>query len=200
MFKQINRFADYSCCANRFVVATAVVDAEEVFVASSPFVLSLNAAVSPNNKINLYNASTGVCVTGVVPAGPATTLWPAAMVYNLELSKLFVLYYPFTGSITNAQVWSFTVTATNISSGVLVYNDVGGDIATTSATPAALAGDITYGTLDGAGFLLVGTSANSVIRLNYDSLLGTATKEAGPPLIYNSIYSQTVSSVLVVPN
>ena len=162
-------------------------------------VVSSNTVATPNNKLNLYNAPSGACIAGAAPAGPAATLWPVSMVFAKNIPKLFVLYYPFTGATSNAQVWSFTVSATDISGGTLVFDDIGGDIAVTSATPATQSGDLTYYSDSEETFLMVGTSANSLVKLNYDVAAGTATKPSGAPLIYNSLFIRTLSSVLVVP-
>jgi hypothetical protein len=119
--------------------------------------------------------------------------------YNPTLQKLFVLYYPFTGATTNAQIWSFSVTATTVTNPTLVYSDAPGDIAIISATPNTGSGDISVYSDTNESFILVGTTFNSVLRLNLDTSTGTATKVPGAPLIYNSVFSRNISSVLVVP-
>ncbi len=188
------RYATNGTCT-----ATAIKDVAAFTANSLPVVVSNNAIASPNNKLNLYNASTGICISGAAPAGPAATMWPVSMVYATDIEKLLVLYYPFTGSTTNAQVWSFDVDDRSITGGTLVYNDLTGDIAVLTTAPGAQSGDLTYYSNSSERFLLVGTTANSIIKLDYDYSEGTASKVPGVPLIYNSIFSRTISSVLVVP-
>ncbi|MDZ4676558.1 MAG: hypothetical protein SGI74_03530 [Oligoflexia bacterium] len=169
--------------------------ATEAVINGTNYVVTSNAVVTPNNKLNLHNGSTGACIAGAVPAGPATTMWPVNIKYVPDEGKLFALYYPFTGATTAAQIWRFDVSATAISNGELIYTDTGAEIASTSATPAALSSSITYYKSLTERFILVGTSNNSVIKLSYDG--NTLTKVGTTPLVYLSGYSRSVSDVMV---
>jgi hypothetical protein len=202
--EQFNASLQRVGAAAKFITAgtctsAVTTDVAEVTIASAPYVISNNMAATTNNKLNLYNANTGACIAGAAPTGPATTMWPFAMDYSTEQSKLFVLYYPFTAATSNAQIWSFNVSATTISGGTLVYNDVGGNIATINATPQNLAGDIDYYEDATEKFLVVATSFNSVLKLTYDSTTGLATLPAGPAFMSGSAWLRSISSVLVVP-
>lgn len=160
------------------------------------YVVAANAAATPNNKVNLYNGATGACISGVAPTGPATTMWPVDMDYSATDNKLFVLYYPFTGATTNAQIWSFDVTASAINNGTLIYNDVYAEIATVSATPLASSSSIVFHRTGSEAFVLVGTSINSVLKLNYDGT--TLTKASSVPLIYQNSLVKSISNVNVL--
>jgi hypothetical protein len=191
------RFAAAAPC-----IASAILDSESVEIAGVPFVININALAGANNlRLQLYNGTTAACVSSPTtqPGPGGLVMWPVALDYNAALQKLFVLYYPFTGATTNAQIWSYTVTATAFTTPTLVYSDTSGDIAIISATPNTGSGDIAVFSDASESFILVGTTFNSVIRLNLDKSTGLATKVPGAPLIYNSVFSRNVSSVLVVP-
>ncbi len=187
------RYAGGGTCAT-----TAVAAATEVTISGTTYVVTANAAATPNNKLNLYNGGTGACISGTAPASPGTLHWPVDLEYVESESKLFVLYYPFTGAASNAQIWSFDVSSTTISNGTLLYNDAGGDIAVINAAPGALSSALTFYDSGTEKFLLVATSNNSVIKLTYDGT--TLTKNPSYPLIYQSVFSRSISDVLVVPN
>lgn len=177
---------------------TAGTSAAHIVISGYEYVVVSNGAATPNNKINLYNGTTGACISGVAPAGPATTMWPVDMVYVQEDSKLIVLYYPFTGSATNAQIWSFDVTATAVTNGILLFNDATGDLATISNAPVSQPSSITYYRAASERFVLIGTSFNSVIKLKYDgtSLIKTSLM----PLIFQSSFIKSISNVVVLDN
>ena len=179
--------------------ATANTDAAEAIIASESFVITNNAVASPNNKLNLYNGSTGACIVGAQPAGPATTMWPVAMKYSSSQAKLFVLYHPFTGALSNAQIWSFPVTAVGLGGGQLVYNDVDGEITLLSAPPAANSASLAYFESASEKFILVGTNFGTVLKLPYDSESGLASKPDDLPFIEASVYTRAISSLIVVP-
>ncbi len=188
------RYAASGTCS-----ATAVTDVSEVLVGGVPYVITNNAAATPNNKLNLYNGATGACIAGAVMTGPDAKLWPVSLHYSPSVSKLFVMYYPFTAAPSNAQIWSFDVSATAINGGTLVYDDVAGDIAIISTAPQSQSGDMRFYRDSEESFLLVGTTINSVLKLDYDANTGKATNPSGPPLIYGSVFSRTISGVLAVP-
>ncbi len=168
----------------------------QVMLSGVEYVVVSNAQVTPANKVSLFNGSTGACISGVAPTGPATTMWPVDMDYDPTTNKLFVLYYPFTAATTNAQIWSFDVTASAINNGTLLYNDIYGDIAVISATPAALSSSINFHRTADESFVLVGTSNNSVMKFSYS---GTAlTKLGTTPLIYQSIFARSISNIAIL--
>ncbi len=177
---------------------TAGTAAVQLMLSGSEYVIASNGATSPNNKVNLYNGATGGCISGVALAGPATTMWPVDMIYITEENKLLVLYYPFTASTTNAQIWSFDVTPTAINNATLLFNDTSGDIATVSATPGSLSSSLAYYRTTSERFVLVGTNFRSVIKLNYDG--STLSKAATTPLIFQSSFVKAISNVTVVGN
>ncbi len=187
------RFATTGTCT-----AAAILSVTEAVIGGSKYVISLNGAANPNNKLNLYNGASGVCIAGVVPAGPATTMWPVYARYVEGESKLFVLYYPFTAATTNAQIWSFDVSSTSISNGTLLYDDTSGDIAIISATPGALSSSLAYFRNGRERFILVGTSNNSVIKLTYDG--SSLTRPQTQPLIYLSAFARSIGDIFIVAN
>ncbi len=179
-------------------VATALFDVTEAKPnATTTIVLAANAAASPNNKINLYQVTSGACIAGVIPTGPATSLVPVGMSYDTDSNQLYVLYYPFTGATTNAQIWRFDVGATTLTNGTLIFNDVGGDIAVANAAPSSLGSAIRFSRnpVDGTA-IYVGTSYNSVVKLVESS--GTWTKWKNQPLIFDDIFVRGISSLTIV--
>ena len=170
--------------------------AAQLTLSGVDYVVVSNAATTPNNKINLFNGSSGACISGVAPVGPATTMWPVDMDYSASENKLFVLYYPFTAATTNAQILSFDVTAGAVNNGTLLYDDIYADIATVSATPAALASSIVFHRTSTEAFVLVGTSNNSVMKYSYSA--SALTKVGSVPLIFQSSLIRAISSVNVL--
>lgn len=176
--------------------ASASLSATEVLIGGSSYVVTANGAATPNNKLNLYNGTTGACISGAAPAGPASTVWPVFVSYVADINKLFALYYPFTGATSFAQIWSFDVSPTSISNGKLIYSDVGGNIAPISAAPGSLSSSLKYYKSLRETFFLIGTANNSIIKLNYD---GTSlTQSQSLPLVYKSSLVKSISDIEVL--
>jgi hypothetical protein len=176
--------------------ATAVTGVGVATVSGTEYVMSSNAAATPNNKLNLYTGSTGACIVGAAPAGPAATMWPVDLEYAPSESKLFVLYYPFTAATSNAQIWSFDVSGAAINNGTLAFDDTLGEIAIINATPQNLSSALSYYTNGTEKFLMVGTSNNTVLKLNYSG--GVFTKDSSFPFIYANVLARSISDVIVM--
>lgn len=185
------RYGVSGTCASTVVTGVAVAT-----VGGAEYVLSANAATTPNNKINLYNGATGTCITGLAPVGPATTMWPVDLEYVPSESKLFVLYYPYTAATTNAQIWSFDVTGATINNGTLIYDDTSAEIALVSATPQNLSSALSYYANGSDKFVMVATSMNTVLKLNYTN--GTLVKDTSLPFIYGNALARSISDVIVM--
>jgi hypothetical protein len=166
-------------------------------------VLGANAAATTNNRISVWNGQTAVCgAAALQPATvPSTLMWPVDLNF-ISSGKILVLWYPFTASTTNAQIYQYDVTGTppnvTIDNGVLAYDDGAGDIATPNATPHNLSSAITYYThTNGTRYVFVATANNTILKFTHDPTSGVLTKVGTLPFIYNSGLIRSPSSIVV---
>jgi hypothetical protein len=165
--------------------ATSTTLISRVVQGPSDNIIYAHAAASPNNKIGMisssgYSATTN-CITAVT--GPTANHYPTSLLMQSS-STLFVAYNNTTGPVY--EIDSYPVTATSIGSATQIYSDL-----------SVLQG-ITSMVMLPDGSIAVASMAstfNTIEQFTYSS--GTLTHVGSTPLIPASVYTRSVSAMLV---
>lgn len=167
--------------------ATAQTQFSRITTGPSNIIIGAHAAATPNNKIILVSSNGYNTVADCLAAatGPDANHIPTSLLYHSG-GKLLVGYGSSTGPVND--IYSYDVTSSAISNPIQAYNN------------SSVLQGISVISEGSDGSVYVGSSANTfntIEKFTLDSTTGLLTRVGTTTLVGPSIYTRSISGILV---